>query len=159
MKTVLPKALGKLFDNYRLSHCNPYCCSDSEALACLHGPPLHHVNDSLHYYLPFFQSLTHFSSSNCRDVFLKDKQNSCWAGLERQLWLGEVGVLGLEIFTYTGLLTFFPHVWDIGKLAFFLFLPFPDPAIQQAEEWLDHSFLALILLLRKGAGKQRAIFL
>lgn len=49
------------------------------------------------------------------------------------MWLGEVEAL-LQVWEYlltSGLLTFFPHMQGIGKLAFFLFLPFPDPAIQQ----------------------------
>lgn len=130
------------FDNYILSHCNPYCCSDSEALACLHGLFLHPVNSSLHHHSSFFQSLTHFSSLNCKEC-LKNKQIS-WLG-----WLGETiesgrswrPASGSGMFTCTGLLTFFPHMQDIGKLAFFLFLPFPDRAIQQG--WrMGRSFIS-----------------
>lgn len=48
-----------------------------------------------------------------------------------------------------------PRRADIGKLSFFLFILLS----RMDEEWVDDSFLALILLLRKGADRQKAVFL
>lgn len=40
---------------------------------------------------------------------------------------------GLRISSYIGSLTFFPHMQDIVKIVFFLFLPCLDPVINETQ--------------------------
>ena len=74
---------------------------------------------------------------------LKNKQNVFTGWLRGPVVAGRScsPASGLGISSYIHLLTFFPHVQDVGKLVFFLSLPCPVPAIR--EGWgMGRSFVS-----------------